>query len=551
MERRKQGLCYFPAVTVGGRSTGGSFYLYAPAVPHDFDILSNCLNGVIFLYPDKGISGEAEAEALLKRLGLDAIAESFPAYILMPCPMKGEAWTEQDAELFWESQFWLAGGQVDMEKDPPQGEYPRHTMNTLQYVIAEGRGASFFNNVLSKNAQRVAGAALFGGDMAPDAVPGPAVPVYLVEPSETALAYWKHVNGVDSFRDDTFYNSSYEQKKVILAPGEAVFDPVNIRCAWDRLLSRSMKLGVEANIVLTTMDRSDWVLMDWFHLADIGLHVRSFQWDEAAETAYYYPEYKTKNEDSVHIYIPDAVEKSPDKAVPLLVALHGRGDDPLNIVLGCGWAKKAVEEEFIILAPAKEEPDYVMKLINYVCSICCIDRRRIYCTGFSMGGMNTSNLGKAYPEVFAAIAPMGSAGGSYVEGFDNEAYDLPVCMVIGGSDPIAVQIDGRGRHIVSGFEPRSIMQAFEINGIDPGEKDYDRNDYWGYEPHRYEERTDKDLQWRISSFCRSDFQAPLVQCVTLVGAGHSNADYMAQVAWDFMRPFARGADGKLLELAEE
>ena len=44
--------------------------------------------------------------------------------------------------------------------------------------------------------------------------------------------------------------------------------------------------------------------------------------------------------------------------------------------------------------------------------------------GESVGGANTSNTGKAHPEVFAAIAPMGAASGSMVEGFDSETYDL-------------------------------------------------------------------------------------------------------------------------------
>ena len=44
-----------------------------------------------------------------------------------------------------------------------------------------------------------------------------------------------------------------------------------------------------------------------------------------------------------------------------------------------------------------------------------------------------------------------------------------------------------------------------------------------------------------------DYENPLVEMVTLVGAAHSNADYMATVAWDFMSHFSHDVDGSLLE----
>ena len=165
-----------------------------------------------------------------------------------------------------------------------------------------------------------------------------------------------------------------------------------------------------------------------------------------------------------------------------------------------------------------------------------------------MGGMGTSNVGKAYPDIFAAIAPMGSAGGSLVDGFDNDKFDLPVCMVVGGADDLNVSKDESGNPVVSGMSVGAVEQNFAINEIDPGEPDYTSRPYWGYTTGEYEVIYDKDLEWQITNFYKDGYENPLVQCVTLVGAGHSNADYMATVAWDFMSVFARGEDGSLLEL---
>ena len=536
------------AVTIAGETTGGSFYVYAPAVPHDYDMLSNFLNGLIFVYPDKPVANETEVLALLENLGLTEIAENFPAYIVVPVPMNGETWTEADLDLYYEAQFYMAGGEVDAAVQPPAGEYNRHTMNSLQYVIAEGSGATFVNNVLSQNASRIAGILTFGGEM-DDALPtGLAVPAYLVNPCEEAVAYWKTANGVDTEDGNTSYNSAYVQKKVILAEGGASFDKENVQTAWTDLLSRTMRLAVAANLVITTTDMSEWVLMDWLELDDIGLNLYSFEFDAATGEAEYYDEYKTKSINSVHVYVPEGVEADPNTAVPLLFTLHGGSDDPLNIVVGCGWAQKAVDENFIIVSPSEESPEYLMAVYEYVCSRYNIDTSRVYCTGFSMGGMGTALAGKTYPDIFAAIAPMGSAGGNIVDSFDSETYDLPVSMLVGGADDLNVTTREDGAKAVAGMVSGAVEQNFTINEIDPGEPDYDARPYWGYTTGEFEVIYDKDLEWQITNFYKDGYENPLVQCVTLVGAGHSNADYMATVAWDFMSVFARGEDGSLLEL---
>ncbi len=313
--------------------------------------------------------------------------------------------------------------------------------------------------------------------------------------------------------------------------------------------SRTMRLGVAVNVVITTRDQSDWVLMDWLQLDDIGLNLHSFEWDAEKGEAAWYDEYMTKSENSVHLYVPEAVDADPGKAVPLVVVLHGMGDDPLNVVVGCGWAQKAVDEGFIMIAPATEDTEYVMGLVDYVESLYAIDTTRVYVTGFSMGGANSSNVGKAHPEVFAAIAPMGAAGGSVVDDFDDEAWDLPVCMIVGSIDENNITIDEDGNPMITGIMDiglASVDQTFAINGIDPGQRDYEKNPFWGYTPDEYRTVIDKDLEWQFSDFYSEAYDVPVVEMVTLIGAAHSNADYMATVAWDFLSRFSRGADGSLI-----
>src|SRR5436309_3379620 len=52
----------------------------------------------------------------------------------------------------------------------------------------------------------------------------------------------------------------------------------------------------------------------------------------------------------------------------------------------------------------------MLALLDEVTAAYAVDRTRIYLTGFSMGGYGTWKLGLAYPEKFAAIAPVCGGG---------------------------------------------------------------------------------------------------------------------------------------------
>ena len=135
----------------------------------------------------------------------------------------------------------------------------------------------------------------FGGEIDEDLPIGLSVPAYLVNAPESVVSYWRAANGTDAGEGSEFYNSTYVQKKVFVAEGGDSFDRENVQTAWRNVLSRTMRLGVAANVVVTTMDQSEWVLMDWLELEDIGLNRYSLDFDAASGTAEYYTEYKTKS----------------------------------------------------------------------------------------------------------------------------------------------------------------------------------------------------------------------------------------------------------------
>jgi poly(3-hydroxybutyrate) depolymerase len=514
---------------------GSAFYLYSPSNPHNFSMLSGFLNSVIFVYPDAPYADEAEALAELQDLGLLDVAEAAPAFIVMPMPIDGKNWSEADLKVYYESQFYLAGGDITSPegRGMPTPQYDRRTYNTLQYVMAEGKGATFVNNVLSQNAGRIAGILTFGGEIDAGIDPGYAVPAYLVEAGDAAVSYWKTANGVDTEpTPGIFVNSAYVQKRVMVAAGGDIFDRTIFTDAWNRLLSRSTRSCISANLVLDTRVLGEWILMTWPNLDELGVTLTTH----------------TNDGFLVHDFVPETVKNNPDTPVPLVVVLHGMGDDPMYTVKGLGWADVAAANGFVVVSPDynSQYPDQILSVVEYAKAAYPIDESRIYVTGFSMGGGTTGKLGLAHPEVFAAMSPMGATGGtSAVE--KAAEFDIPLCIIVGSVDTSNVVTNDAGQKVIRGIENGALESLLDFNEIDYGTTDYDATPYWGYKPDSFAVRTDKELSFEINSFRKDGYTNPPVQLVTFIGAGHANADYMSTIAWDFMKRYSRGKDGSVIE----
>ena len=481
-----------------------SFYLYSPSDPHDFDLMSGQLNAVIFVYPDEPFASQEEAYAKLEEMGLIDIAESAPAYIICPDPLNGESYTQEDLNVYYESQIYLAGGKI-ISFTPPTGEYERRTYNNLQYIIAEGDGATFVNNVLSQNASRIAAILTFGGEMDEDLEPGLALPAYLVDPCDTALNYYKTVNATDSEPSPGhFVNSSYTEKQVIVKDGSSSFDAQIIADAWGSLLSRITRAPMLNDVVANTFDMSEWVLMSWPNYEELGLTVKehTYSYDGKDYVAY--------------DYIPGSY--TGDEAVPLVVLLHGFSEDPLCPAATCGWADVAAEEGFILVAPDYVNDieskgiavDCVMQIVTESIEAYNIDPSRVYLTGFSMGGMNTFFTSYLNTEVFAAIAPM--AGFPILDGFETKAaeYDLPTFFLTGLADDKNVSFYEDGTIAVNAMGGDVAGTALAFNGITVGDPDYSINP-WGYEADDTDSFANQGINYHVSDHYADGNTNPMVR----------------------------------------
>jgi predicted peptidase len=118
------------------------------------------------------------------------------------------------------------------------------------------------------------------------------------------------------------------------------------------------------------------------------------------------------------LYLPKNYEQQ--QSWPLLVFLHGAGERGRDTKLVAKHGPPKLVEAgkdlpFVILSPQCARNDSwraeaLIALVQMITSKYNIDPDRVYLTGISMGGYGTFALSAAYPDRFAAIAPICGGG---------------------------------------------------------------------------------------------------------------------------------------------
>ena len=141
-------------------------------------------------------------------------------------------------------------------------------------------------------------------------------------------------------------------------------------------------------------------------------------------------------------YIPEAYDGSVP--VPLVVQLHGGGNDGYRWATFTAWHVLAERNNFIVIYPNSpcygrwmcDEADvkYLYDLIELNCAAYKIDRSRIYMQGMSNGDMMTLAFTLKHPEVLAAAGYItGPSPDEAIDG-DMPAGPLPILQMRGELD---------------------------------------------------------------------------------------------------------------------
>lgn len=163
------------------------------------------------------------------------------------------------------------------------------------------------------------------------------------------------------------------------------------------------------------------------------------------------------------LYVPSRYD--PATPAPLIVALHGLGFTPEQVIRYQGLTDLAEERGYFVVAPmgynvrgwygsrgsgrastrgdAANDPENigdlseqdVLNVLERVRAEFNIDDDRIYLMGHSMGGGGTRHLAIKYPELWDAIAPVAPAIYSTPDALSAITH-IPVIVLMGDADPL-------------------------------------------------------------------------------------------------------------------
>ncbi len=141
------------------------------------------------------------------------------------------------------------------------------------------------------------------------------------------------------------------------------------------------------------------------------------------------------------LFLPAEYDPKAEKKWPLMLFLHGAGErgDNLEVVKKHGPPKIVDGKSdfpFVVISPQcatnkRWQASELIQLIDHAEQTLQIDKQHEYCTGLSMGGFGTWNLTAAYPDRFAAAAPI--CGGGNVKDAE-KLKALPLWVFHGAKD---------------------------------------------------------------------------------------------------------------------
>lgn len=236
--------------------------------------------------------------------------------------------------------------------------------------------------------------------------------------------------------------------------------------------------------------------------------------------------------------------------VPVVLAFHGGGDSALHMAHVSGWYRVAKRNNFLLITVENHLNSTAAEAVSLLEELkkkYPIDEKRVYATGFSMGGIKTWDLFQEYPDVFAALAPMGATvevGHNVyfrpVEKEINQSVSVPVFYAGGEMSPLP-ELPCQGQKCAD-----RMAWVFRVNNVDRHyAAQYDDRHKWenpilGVNGDRVEQVYDpsRDSTLTIHYFTSRDGVERTV-FASISGQGHECREHTCEHAWRFMSRFCK------------
>lgn len=510
------------------------------------NIHSRAGNGPVFyIFPDCKLDNNQALE-LAGNLDLVNIIKEYGGRIMVVNP-SSDKWQEQDLE--------------DFRRLIGMGSSPTNVK-----VIGIGSGATFVNRQLV--ATELAG--VIAGIVSIDGEPGKIcrlpVPAF-IGGKNAAKAAKPYQTTSDSAPADPL------QKVVVNTDKKASLETLFAE-AWDKVLSANYRYNNLYRTFYTSRGIDNPEGVKNFELVSIpvfdklGIQRNVVEYPLVDMNAPSRPE----NPDKYlwYEYIPKQMQEAAPSTVPLVVLLHGHGNDPRTQSESSGFIELAAEEGFMVVEMewqgSKGYQPMGLDGIEAVISVILqkypqIDVSRIYAEGLSAGAMTSNMLGVRKSHLFAAVAGhsggifSGNGLGYYAYGSEplmNEAIqkrgyvEVGFCSVVGTHDDT---IRFFNKDNWEGNPYLNVWRIYEtINGMPvTGNLDFSVDSTFGF---ALQDRTtihtgkSEDITIEFGQLYKDE--KPMIRLMVINNYGHWNFKPAARLIWDFFRHFSRDTETKEL-----
>ena len=510
------------------------------------NIHSRAGNGPVFyIFPDCKLDNNQALE-LAGNLDLVNIIKEYGGRIMVVNP-SSDKWQEQDLE--------------DFRRLIGMGSSPTNVK-----VIGIGSGATFVNRQLV--ATELAG--VIAGIVSIDGEPGKIcrlpVPAF-IGGKKAAKAAKPYQTTSDSAPADPL------QKVVVNTDKKASLETLFAE-AWDKVLSANYRYNNLYRTFYTSRGIDNPEGVKNFELVSIpvfdklGIQRNVVEYPLVDMNAPSRPE----NPDKYlwYEYIPKQMQEAAPSTVPLVVLLHGHGNDPRTQSESSGFIELAAEEGFMVVEMewqgSKGYQPMGLDGIEAVISVILqkypqIDTSRIYAEGLSAGAMTSNMLGVRKSHLFAAVAGhsggifSGNGLGYYAYGSEplmNEAIqkrgnvEVGFCSVVGTHDDT---IRFFNKDNWEGNPYLNVWRIYEtINGMPvTGNLDFSVDSTFGF---ALQDRTtihtgkSEDITIEFGQLYKDE--KPMIRLMVINNYGHWNFKPAARLIWDFFRHFSRDTETKEL-----
>jgi pimeloyl-ACP methyl ester carboxylesterase len=431
------------------------------------------------------------------------------------------------------------------------------------YVIGIGGGATFLNNYVAPSldfVSRIAGLLLIDGKMESVRKVAGLVPAYLVNAPDAVIEKYKAANTTDAYENiagvDAFFDQTLPLKRVMVAQDAKPDAAKYIKAAYYDLFINAMRVPVTKPGVFSAGMPYQGYSMDQ---APLSLCARNAVLNGVtrdgirviARTEDRFSDLKLPNGEFLQTwfeYLPDEVlnAKAPAGTVPLILALHGGGDDPRQFVEEIGLLPLAGAERFAMVAPEHQSStnslsDSLPRLVKHLLKTYpTLDPARVYVTGYSLGGGATLRAINGEPSVFAAAVPMAASPytGTPEQVTQFQKAHLPVMFTTSEFD-LGGAFDQANVTIATGYQAQ-LNLFLGYNGM----KKIDAFDFKTHPVIGF--KADRTLRVKLNGeyqntrwYLNDAAGVPMVAVAYTEGLMHALYPEYGVIAWDFFKHYSR------------